>query len=515
MALPTTHKTAPLRLAPLFNSNKFNMKRYFLIILLAFSACKKLDIMPPDKLSTTVFWKTPGDADLALTGMYATFYAPNGQVSAYAPMWYDNFSDNSYSQNNQGGAQQALIAGLTSTLGGFITSNDQSLYLTSYQAIASANSFIANVGKVLTGDQLNQYKGEAFFIRAFHYFMLAETYGNVPLITQDPLTIDFKNKVAKATRADIIKQVESDLDSAIAGLPNVKYTTGHAVKASAQGLKARVLLFDHKYAEAAAMAKAVIDGGLFSLNSNYAGNFYKPDQRSSPEIMFSIQFQAPAVPHNFAITSAIIASGYKDLQGTQDMINEYEAGDPRKTMTFFFPGDGPAQGWPYTGTVGTPGVNSWTPGFYPAKKWLDPKLIDPQPGMLDDQDYVWLRYADVKLMYAEAQNEAVGPDASVYQQVNEVRARPGVDMPALPAGLSQDDMRQRIRHERRVELALEGSRYFDLRRWGIAVQKLNGFIQNPLTPSIKTIYKPQFDFWPLPQIEIDRNAPVLIQNDNY
>ena len=494
------------------------MKRYYHFILIAavfFTACKKLDVTPPDKLSTGIFWKTPGDADLALTGLYSTLTAANGQITAYAPMWWENFSDNSYSQNNQGGAQQSLIAGLTPTIGGFPTSNDQSLYITSYKGIAAANSFLANVGKVLEGDKLNQYKGEASFLRAFHYFMLAQTYGNVPLITDDPLTLDFKVKVTKSPRADILKLIESDLDAAIAGLPDVKYTTGHAVKASAQGLKVRVLLFEKKYAEAALLAKAIIDDGLFSLSSNYAGNFYKPDQRSSPEIMFSIQFQAPAVPHDFAITTAIIGAGYKDLQGTQNMIDEYEAGDPRKTMTFFFPGDTPAQGWPYPGTVGTPGVNNWTRGFYPGKKWLDPKNVDPQPGMLDDQDYVWLRYADVKLMYAEAQNETAGPDASVYQQVNEVRARPGVAMAALPAGLSQGDMRERIRHERRVEFALEGLRYFDLRRWGIAQQKLNGFVQNPLTPTIKTIYRPQFDYWPLPQIEIDRNAPVLIQNDNY
>jgi hypothetical protein len=275
-------------------------------------------------------------------------------------------------------------------------------------------------------------------------------------------------------------------------------------------------LFEKKYTDAAALAKTIIDGGLFSLNANYPANFYKPDQSSSPEIMFSVQFQAPAVPHSFPITIVIIAPGYKDLQGTQDMINEYEANDPRKTMTFFFPGDTPAaQGWPYPNTVGTPGVNNWTAGFYPGKKWLDPKNVNPQPGMLDDQDYVWLRYADIKLMYAEAQNEASGPDATVYQQVNEVRARPGVNMPPLPANLNQADMRTRIQHERRVEFALEGLRYFDLRRWGLAKQKLNGFVQNPLTPTIKTIYKDNFDFWPLPQTEVDRNAPSLIQNEGY
>jgi hypothetical protein len=231
--------------------------------------------------------------------------------------------------------------------------------------------------------------------------------------------------------------------------------------------------------------------------------------------MFSVQFQAPAVPHQMSLNLLLIGPGWKDLQGTQDLIDEYEPGDPRKTMTFFFPGDTPAQGWPYPGTVATPGVNEWVAGFYPAKKWLDPTVTNPIPGLLDDQDYVLLRYADIKLMYAEAQNETAGPDASVYQQVNEVRARPGVQMPPLPAGLSKDEMRQRIRHERRVELALEGTRYFDLRRWGIAAQKLNGFVQNPLVPAVKTMYKPNFEFWPIPQTEIDRNAPDLVQNDGY
>jgi len=197
------------------------------------------------------------------------------------------------------------------------------------------------------------------------------------------------------------------------------------------------------------------------------------------------------------------------------MINEYEANDPRKTMTFFFPGDGVAQGWPYPGTVGTPGVAEWVTGFYPLKKFIDPTVKNPVPGLLDDQDYVLLRYADVKLMYAEAQNEAVGPDGSVYQQVNDVRARPGVNMPALPAGLSQTDMRARIRHERRVELALEGLRYFDLRRWGIAKQRLNGFVQNPTQPTLTTIYKDNYEFWPIPQQEIDINKPALVQNDGY
>jgi hypothetical protein len=491
---------------------------YILKLLLAaapfLTSCKKLDTAPPDKISSAIFWKSASDADLALTGIYNRFYSSSteGYIPQYMPFWWDNYSDNSYTRHNIAGAQQALTAGITPNSNGFIAS----YYNNGYIAIAAANYFLANVQKVLTGDKLKQYKGEGFFLRGFNYFELAGLYGNVPLVTEDPFTIDYKSTRAKSSRADILKLVENDFDSAIAYLPNVKYTTGHAVKATAQGYKLRMLLFEKRWAEAAALAQAVITGNLFSLNAKYPSNFYKPDQKSSPEIMFSVQFQAPVRTHGEKSLAAFLSGpGWWDVQGTQDMIDEYESGDPRKTMTFFMPGDGPAQGWPYPGTVGNPGTGEWEKGYYTAKKWLDPTVTNPTDALLDDQDYVLLRYADIKLMYAEAQNEAVGPDASVYQQVNEVRARPGVNMPVLPIGLSQDSMRQRIRHERRVEFALEGLRYLDLRRWGLATQKLNGFVQNPLVPTLKTLYQNNYDFWPIPQPEIDRNQPALKQNDGY
>ena len=478
------------------------------------SSCKKLDVTPPANLSTTVFWKSPSDADLALTGLYNTLYASPGNLDQYGMLWFDNFSDNSYSQNNLNNSQNALISGLTPTLGGFQSSTYQNAYI----AIAATNSFLANVGKVLSGDKLKQYRGEALFLRGFNYFLLAELYGNVPIVTEDPFTLDYKSTRAKSPRADVLKQVESDLDSAIAYLPDSTYLKngGHVVKAAAEGYKVRMLLFEQRWAEAAALAQTIISSNLFSLNPNYSTNFYKPGQTSSPEIMFSVQYQAPAAAHPFALTIYLIAPGWVDLQGTTDLANEYEANDPRKNMTLFSPGDGPAQGWPFTTpAVGTPGLGNWTVGFFPTKKWIDPKLTNPTSGLKDDQDYVLLRYADIKLMYAEAQNEAAGPDASVVQQVNEVRARASTSLPHLSTTLSQDDMRQAIRHERRVELALEGLRYFDLRRWGIAKQKLNGFMQNPNVPTMKTVYKDAFDYWPIPQTEIDRNQGVLIQNDGY
>lgn len=517
------------------------MRKYLLYIMLIplagtilTAGCKKgfLDVTPPDKLSTGIFWKTEADADLALTGLFNYLYAGGGgySTSQYQIFAWDNFSDDSYGQYNYGGGLSALTSAITPQSGEYV----YSYYENNYKAIAAINSFLANVGKVLSGNKLEKYKGEAYFLRAFNYFWLAQLYGNVIIVKEDPFSIDFKTSRPKSDRAEVLKFIMSDLDSAIAALPDVPYADGHPVKATALGYKVRVLLFERKYAEAATAASEIIQGNKFLLNPAYLGNFYKPDQNSSKEIIFSVKYQLPNISHQDN-GIAVSLMRWKGEMATQDLINEYEAEDgkdtasssvyvkgkpfehrdPRMRMTFFFPGDTKAQGWPFTGdlAVGTPGKDSWIVGYYPVKKWLDPALVNPDYGTKGDNDFVLLRYADILLMYAEARNEAAGPDASVYSAVNQVRSRAG--MPALDAGLSQTEMRARIRHERRVEFPMEGLRYFDLRRWGIAREKLNGFVQNPLFPNIKTKYEARYEFWPIPQTEIDRNAPELTQNAGY
>lgn len=513
------------------------IKPYMLALLLsgAATSCNQeiLDVAPLDRLSAATFWKAEADADYALTGAYNYLYAGGGgySTSQFQIFAWDHFSDNAYSQYNYGGGQSALSSGITPQSGDYV----RNYYDNSYRAIAAINTFLANVDKVLTGDKLTRYKGEAYFLRAFHYFWLAQLYGNVVITTEDPFGLDFKARKATSTRDEVLKLVNEDLDKAIAGLPNDSYGNGHAVRGSAQGLKTRVLIFQKKYAEAATMAKQIIDGKVFALSADYGGNFYKPAQNTSKEIMFSVKYQLPNISHQDN-GIAVPLQRWKGTLGTQDLIDEYETAtgkqiketstdynpatpyanrDPRMRMTFFFPGDTKASsGWPFIGdlSVATPGKDSWIQGYYPVKKWLDPSLSNPDYGTLGDNDFVLLRYADVLLMHAEAENEASGP-ANAYASINAVRAR--ANMPALPTGLSQAEMRERIRHERRVELAIEGIRYFDLRRWGIATQKLNGFVQNPLFPNIKTKYEDKYEFWPIPQTEIDRNSPDMKQNPGY
>jgi len=457
-------------------------------------SCKKdtLDLNPPDKISSTNFWKSESDADLALAGAYSTFRTSpytwgDWTVETFQPYTFDGFSDDSFSQFNYGGSKSAGSSGLT-PLSGLKVSE---MYNSVYGSIASINFLLANVDKVLKGDKLANYKSEGYFLRAFCYFWLAQLYGNVPIVKEDPYKIDPTSNRAKSTRDEVLAFVEQDLNAAIAGLPTGLYsTTGHPTKEAAYGYLARVLLFEKKYAAAAAAAKMVIDGGKYSLNPNYLSNFYKPDQGTSPEIMFSVQNTRTNAGNWNWLTDYTILQQWHGQLGTTDLIKEFEPADPRKTFNFFLPA---------------------VDNYYIVNKWVNPVT----QGDAEYSDYVQLRYADVKLMYAEAQNEAVGPDASVYQQVNEVRNRTGVKMPPLAVALSQDSMRVHIRHERRVEFPMEGLRYFDLRRWGIATQKLNGFVSDPSQPTVKQMYKANYDFWPIPQQEIDRNQGVLKQNDGY
>ena len=169
-------------------------------------------------------------------------------------------------------------------------------------------------------------------------------------------------------------------------------------------------------------------------------------------------------------------------------------------------------------------------GYY-YKKRLD-NLHSPRNSSLCGMNHVYYRYAEVLLGYAEAQNEAVGPDASVYEAVNSIRQRPGTDLPSLPPGLSKAEMRDAIHHERRIELVFENKRLFDLWRWKTAEINLNKDLHGILpvnsipgensgtwTYTILGLYYPHvftknMYFNPIPQDAIDRNDK-LIQNWGY
>ena len=144
-------------------------------------------------------------------------------------------------------------------------------------------------------------------------------------------------------------------------------------------------------------------------------------------------------------------------------------------------------------------------------KWVQPTKSIPGYSTISEQDVVLIRYAHVLLMIAEAENEVNGATKKVYDAVNAIRTRVG--QPNLPTGLSKEEMRMRIRKEWRVETAFEGLHYFHMKQWN-TLQDLNN-LKDPFYVSFQPVFKPQFQFWPLPQSEIDKANGILVQNPLY
>jgi hypothetical protein len=308
------------------------------------------------------------------------------------------------------------------------------------------------------------------------------------------------------------------------------------VRGSAQALKARVLITQEKWAEAVPLLQQIMTSGKFALSNNYAGLFLRGGQSSAAvntEIIFSTQYLAPAnVQRTSPIGSGMnieigwwsLLQPYKDLADEYEMkdgkpasesplydpANPYANRDPRLDLSMKLPGEK----W-----MNTSGVE-WTGSYVSATGFLMEKYVDlaqapftANTAALTDQDYIHLRYADVLLMYAEAKNEVSGPDATVYSALNLVRGRTGINMPAVDQAKynTKEKLRDYIRHERRVELALEGQRYFDIKRWMIAHIKLPTMKHPSGAPLVFEMKHYQL---PFPQSEIDNN-PQLVQNDNY
>jgi starch-binding outer membrane protein, SusD/RagB family len=492
-----------------------------LSVILVISSCQKdfLDKNPLSQLSQSTFWKTQGDADLALAACYNFLCKGNNSTSVSTAgagwgggyMYWETITDNAYT-NSSGSNFSNISTGVITSITGGIQSD---AYTYTYQGIAACNNFLANIGSVpLTPGVRNQYIGEVRFLRAYHYFFLTQIYGDA-VLTLKPLGFDAASTTLPRTlKKTVVDSILSDLDFAANNLPNTTYSnSGHAVRGTALGYKAKVLLTNNRWHEAAAVANTIITEAKFSLyTGGYNNLFLKPGQNGNPEIMFSARY----LPPNFYSPADWLYSYVNAVQVLRYLVDDYECTDglptatsplynsatpynnrdPRLKFTVITPGD----------LRGTTAATAFNPvsaavpsGFLP-RKGVDATRFPTTYSTQSDQDWVFLRYAEILLMYAEAQNEDVGPDASVYSAINAVRARPGVNMPALPAGLTQAAMRTRIQHERRIELALEGQRFFDLKRWKLD-KTILPTVKDP-TNAFRT-FALRDTLWPVPQSEID------------
>lgn len=400
------------------------------------------------------------------------------------------------------------------------------LWVGNYALITKCNSTIKEVNTntqiVATEAIKKQTIGEARFLRAYAYFNLVRLFGRVPLIDSLFSNPAAQNNVPQSSTAQLYAFIEGDLTYAAANLPlnwDVKFV-GRATSGAANGLLAKVYLYQQKWQQAMNAAAAVVNSGQYDLSTPY-DKIFREEGENSKESVFEVQATASAaIPSangvQYAQIQGIRGSGIWD-QGwgwnTPSTYLEaaYEANDPRKNRTIMYTSTGTTIYQTIYGEnlpVGLPNPR------YNNKVYTNPALR----ASIGNRFGYWmnlrvLRYADVVLMYAEAANEVGGAANTTIalNALNSVRARARAGNNTILPDVTTTDqalLRDAIRQERRVELAMEHERFFDLVRWGIA--------QTVMNASGKPNYIGSRDgLLPIPQTQIDLSAGVLTQNPGY
>jgi len=426
---------------------------------------------------------------------------------------------------------------------------------------------------------IKTWKYEVRFLRAFYYFELLKRYGGVPLFTSTVNVDKDISNIKRNTLSECIQFVSDECDSAASVLPLIyplEADLGRATKGATLALKSRLLLYaasdlfnspglwapnyeiptlisvtgdrKTKWEAAANAAKALIDlnGTNYSLSS-YSSLFGSTNFNNS-EVIFRRTY---GNVNDFEKINTPI--GYDLGQGgtnpSQNLVDEYEVivnsstsvpfdwnnpthsanpyanRDPRLAMTILTNGtvikSRPIETW-YGGLDGKPIDRATKTGYY-LKKYNDTSL-DLVQGKTSMHSWVVFRLAEMYLNYAEALNEADPGNADIKKYIDLVRKRSGVNMPALPTGLSQSQMRDAIRHERRIEFAFEDHRFWDVRRWmlgeeyfntplkGVEITKKSiGTFNYNVIEVEKRVFEPKMYLYPIPQSEL-YVAKGLVQN---
>lgn len=495
------------------------MRKYIIIVLtMVLGSCSDfLDVSPSDRLIQVDFWKTRQHAEAALIGTYNALLNANvyGDVSMIA---MEAATPNAFTYNNTGG-------------GGFISQSIHDAANNSiinnkwgacYVGIGRANTLLDNISSISMDEIFKKrYAAEAKFLRALFYHNLWLYYGGVPLILETP-NLEKQGSLPRNKAEDVYAQIIKDCDEAIVDLPQLGTTKGHASKGSALALKARTMLYKGDFQGAATAAKQVIDGKSYTLFADYR-ELFQLDKEGNSEVIFDVQFKNPEFTHALDIT----LTDFNSIGPLPDLLNDYYMTDglpasqsalfdskrpyvnrdPRMNQTNILPGSTFRAKIVLTNTFGFTGIGQ--------KKYTVYK--DNEAGTtipLSELNYMVFRYADILLMYAEAQNEVEGPSQAVYDALNLIRKRAG--MPNFPLGLTKEQMRTEIRHERRIELAGEGLYYNDIRRWGTAEKVMNTDVFNFAGGKIGTrkFNKDRDYLWPIPTVVLQDNS-ALAQNPGY
>ena len=542
----------------------------YLLLILCFS-CKK-DFLQKDtgvELSNedvfTSYSYTLGWADNSysfLINDYAYFNGFQGNSS--------EFSDESIDASNSSVALVNKGLMLDPNAGDM-----SSIYSKMYRGIFNVNTFLANYQRVPSAANggLDVIKAEQFFLRSFFYFELWKRWGDV-IIVDHPLGIFENQDLPRTDKGEVLNFILNDLDSSISIFTRKSMLTrtgsayGRASLTTAMALKSRVLLYaasprfnttnDIDLWQAAADVSAALlslsdSKSLFSLEPKY-GNLLTTPQ-STEYIMIQNRparsFSNNSFLYNFIVPSS--SGGFGTFNPTENHAELYEMSnglpitdplsgydstnpflnrDPRFYNNLIYNGmtwqKRTIAMWDASSGTDYNSANNFTTrtGFYCKKFW--PEVYKAGSTGTSIINYIYFRYGELLLNYAEALNEAQGPTFEVYNAINQIRTR--AKMPDLPAGLSQDSMRSRIHNERAVELAFEEHRWWDILRWKQGAQivaqpmkRINvSNAQAPYSYSVvnlptqyQKVFYDKMYFYPIPKVEMQKSNGVLKQTQGW
>lgn len=529
------------------------------LAILAIAGCKKLDIAPTDRFSDLTFWTVDVNVNNALNNNYSLLYNSSLYFEPEA------LSDNAYSPS---GDLNLIASGNATSL----TAKFAGDWASYYRTIKSVNIFLENVdqNKTLPAATIARMKAENQFMRAFALFNLSKWYGDVPLPDRD-LTPEEAQVIPRTPKAAVSDYIIAQLEAAIPNLPSKDQLpaseNGRITKGAALALQMRTLLYQgNKMAEVVAVCEKLINNqstyGTYALTPSYSALFSDPaTNKNNSESILSLQY-VPTVRtwQNFwDFAPRTVGGRVSAMAPTQELVDDYimlngrgirESGsgyvesspydnrDPRLTATVVYdryswvnpnnttktiyirPGSDPVQ----------PGLDEYSPGSQSAsatgyywRKYFDPIALS---SFVSGNNLHLFRYAEVLLTYAEAKNSLGQMDAAVWAKtIGALRSRAGFTDPgalSFPSG----DLTNVIRRERRAELAMEGLRVDDIRRWKVAETTMNGFAHGARFATDQSVdggyirtqqrkFNPQRDYlWAVPSSEIGLNKN-LTQNPGY
>ncbi|MGV8138873.1 MAG: RagB/SusD family nutrient uptake outer membrane protein [Mangrovibacterium sp.] len=472
-----------------------------------FSCKDYLDLSPISSYNTGSFYQTEEDFELAVNGIYDILQSLVNTTALTLEGRSDNVQDdviNSYDNN---------------LVHRFI--DDESVsYLTTiwsyyWKMIDRSNAIIGQIDAVKFDDEeyKSYYKGEAYFFRGYAYFQLGWMYGGVPLIDHQ-MKVDEIKTTARSSQVETFSFAASDLTQAAQLLPEVwaAKKLGKATKYAAQGILARMYLFQKNYTGAKPLLLSIINSGKYQLAASYA-NCFLDTYDNSPEHVFQVQFTSGSLGEGNSFVAyevpEFIRSSLFPTGGTSganmvsyDLYNSYESGDLRRDFSI------------QKGYKNSSGVTDEVTLYYIKYAHGTIPTTKTDYGV----NMPILRYTDVRLMYAEVLNEeSYAATGEAFNIINGIRNRAGLSPLTSSHASSQEAFRDAILRERRVEFACEYLRWFDLLRTGKAMSVMNTFLSRSEEGSGKYKMEEYRSIFAIPQYElnVNPNTEYMWQNPGY